>query len=488
MNQLIEKIFKHIKYKVIQNSYKGDYSNIHYDSRKVEVNDIFIALEGSKLDGNHYIESAIKNGAKMIVTSKDINFPNSNINIIKIENPRKSLGTIASNFYDHPEKQLKVIGVTGTNGKTTTSYLLHTLLPNSAFIGSTGIIIGEKFYSPTNTTPESLDIIKYAKQAVENKIKYLILEVSSEGIDHFRIEGLKFDGAVFTNLSKEHLDHHKTMEQYFNVKERLFSQLKENGIAIISKEDKYGNKLIEKYPQSITYGFESGDYRGEIKNLSLNKMLARIKSLSIDIDIETTLIGEYNLLNILAATAIVDRFEKVDNNFLQKIKDLKYVKGRMQIFESKGVNIVIDYAHTEDALDNLLRTLKKCSHKKLLTLISGTGERYKEKRRGLGFISDKFSDYTMISSNSPRDEDPMSIAMEVASGFSNKISRNYDIEVIREAAVEKIISKATVGDIVVLTGKGHEEYQEIKGEKFYYSEETLVRNIINKNNIKELES
>lgn len=480
VDHLIEKIFKGIKYKLKQHLYSGMYSGIEYDSRKVKEGDIFVALKGSHSDGHRYIDSAIENGAKMVVVSEDTESIDSKVNIVRVDNTRQYLGRIASNFYDYPQGRLKVVGITGTNGKTTTAYLIHKLLPDSAFVGSTGIIIGDTFYPPVNTTPESLDIIKYAREAASAGCRYFILEVSSEGIDNHRIEGLEFDGAVFTNLSREHLDHHKTMDNYFDSKTRIFSQVKQEGIAVISEEDSYGRELIKRYPEAVTFGFKSGYYQGKAADISLDMMSAEISTPHTKLNIETSLIGEYNLLNILAAAAIVDRFEGIDETFAEKLKKLRYVQGRMQSFCFNGATIIVDYAHTEDALENLLKTLSSCPHKRLLTLISGTGERDPGKRKGLGLIASKYSGYIMISSNSPRWEEPMKIAREVAGGIPENSRYHYEIEVIREKAVERIISLAGAGDIVVLTGKGHESYQEIEGRKIPYSEIQLVKNITSK--------
>lgn len=475
---MIKKIFAGIEIEVVQNKYGGDYNKVEYDSRKIGSGDIFIALEGENNDGHKYIDFAIQNGAKLIVVSKKIELKNEKVSIIKVENTRKILGRLASNFYDSPEKKLKILGVTGTNGKTTTAYLLHTFLEDSAFIGSVGIEIGKNSYLPVNTTPESLDIIKYAKEALENGIKYLVLEVSSQGIDNFRVECLEFTGAIFTNLTKEHLDYHKNMEEYFSVKDRMFKQLKENGIMVTSIEDDYGKKLKEKYKNAVTYGYNKGDYRGEIVDLKLDLMKVRIERLKGTLVLETSLIGDYNLLNILAAIAMVEELKEETEILPEKLKNLNFVEGRMQIVENNGIKVIVDYAHTEDALEKVLKTLVKCNYKKLHTLISGTGERYAEKRSRLAEIAEKYSDYIMISSNSPRYEDPLEIALEVAKGFKNIKPSSYEIEIDRAKAIKKMVHSAESGDIILLTGKGHENYQEIKGIKVEYKEIEVVKNTL----------
>ena len=472
--KIINKIFAGIEIEINQNNYTGEYVKMEYDSRKVENGDIFVALEGENNDGHKYINSAIQRGAKLIVVSQKIEMKGTGISIVRVKNTRKILGRLASNFYGNPEKKLKILGITGTNGKTTTAYLLHTFLKNSAFIGSIGIKIGNKSYPPVNTTPESLDIIKYAKETLESGGKYLILEVSSQGIDNFRIEGLRFAGAIFTNLSKEHLEYHKDMEEYYLVKERLFKQVKENGIIVTSIEDSYGRRLKEKYKNAVTYGYGRADYRGEIIDLKLDWMKARVEGIDGLSTLETSLIGDYNLLNILAAIAMVEELCEDSRELPEKLKTLNFIEGRMQRIEDRGIKAIVDYAHTEDALESVLKTLTKCNYQKLYTLISGTGERYAEKRPRLAEISEKYSDYTMVSSNSPRNEDPMEIALEVAAGFKNARYSTYDIEVDRTKAIRKLVAQAQSGDIILLTGKGHETYQEIKGVKKEYKEIEVV--------------
>lgn len=485
--ELINKIFVGIKIAIIQNNYTGKYVKMEYDSRKIQNGDVFVALEGENNDGHKYIDTAIQRGAKLIVVSQKTDVKDLGINVVRVKNTRKILGRLASNFYGNPEKKLKLLGVTGTNGKTTTAYILHTFLEKSAFIGSIGIKIGKKNYPPVNTTPESLDIIKYAKETLENGGKYLILEVSSQGIDNFRIEGLRFAGAIFTNLSKEHLEYHKNMEEYYLVKKRLFNQVKEGGVFVTSIEDSYGRRLKKIYKNAVTYGYDNADYRGEIIDLKLDWMKAKVEGLVKTSIFETSLIGDYNLLNILAAIAMVNELGEDTKEIFEKLKKLNFVEGRMQIIKERGIKAIVDYAHTEDALESVLKTLTKCNYKKLYTLISGTGERYAEKRPRLAEISEKYSDYTMVSSNSPRNEDPMEIALEVASGFKNARYSTYDIEVDRTKAIRKLVAQAQSGDIILLTGKGHENYQEIKGVKKEYKEIKVVEKAL-KSKLKNLKN
>ncbi len=472
---MIEKIFNGIEHEVIQERYDGSYNKIEYDSRRIQEGDIFVALVGEMNDGHDYIDYAIRNGAKLIVISKEAAVRNEEINIFRVENTRKVLGRIASNFYDGPEKKLKILGVTGTNGKTTTAYILHTLLEDSAFIGSIGIETGGGIYPPVNTTPESLDIIRYAKEALGNGKKYLVLEVSSQGIDNFRVEGLEFAGGIFTNLTREHLDYHRDMEEYYSVKEGMFRQLRDDGIIVTSIEDEYGRWIKERYKDALTYGYNSGDYRGKVLKLDLNLMKVRVDGPKGSFTLETSLIGEYNLLNIMAAIAMVEGLCEGDEALPERLKRISFVEGRMHIVEEEGIRVIVDYAHTEDALEKVLKTLVKCRGRKLYTLISGTGERYAEKRPGLAEIAERYSDHVMVSSNSPRHEDPMKIALEVAKGFKGLMSCSYEIEIERASAVKKLIHRAQEGDIILLTGKGHESYQEIRGVKNKYKEIEVVK-------------
>ncbi len=479
---MINQIFEGIEIEIIQEEYFGEYTEIEYNSLNIIENCIFVALEGTNTDGHKYIKNAVNKGAKLIVVNKKIEDKYEGINIIKVSDTRKILGKLASNFYGHPEKSLKILGVTGTNGKTTTSYLLHNFLEKSAFIGSIGVEIGSKKYPPVNTTPESLDIIKYALEAKKENLKYLILEVSSQGIDNWRVEGLSFDGAIFTNLTKEHLDYHKDMEEYFCVKERLFKQLKKDGIGLTCIDDLYGKRLKENYKNIYTYGSTEGDYHGNIKSISLEKMEIEVEGIKNTYTLETSLIGHYNFLNILAAIGLVENLGEDTESLGKKLEKLDFVEGRMQIIEKNGIKVIVDYAHTEDALEKVLLSLKSCNPKRIFTMISGTGERYKEKRPVLGRIAAQYSDYIMISSNSPRGEDPYKIALEVAKGISESNFENYKIEIDRNKAIEKMIDDAKAGDVLILTGKGHERYQEINGIKYEYSEVEAIKKAFMKYN------
>lgn len=477
---MIAKLFEGISCKILQEDYNGFYRDIEYNSLKIKEGDIFVALVGNREDGHNYIDYAVKKGAKLLLVSKEIEEKYEGINIVKVEDTRKILGNFASNFYGAPEKSLEIIGVTGTNGKTTTSYLIHTFLEKSAFIGSVGIEIGDEKYPAVNTTPESLDIIKYSAKAVKKGLKYLVLEVSSQGIDNYRVENLEFRAAVFTNLTKEHLDYHKSMEAYFDVKKRLFDKLKDvNSSVVVNIGDEYGARISNKYKNCLTYGSSASLYRGTILNIDIDKMEIMVEGPNRKYYLETSLIGSYNMNNITAAIATVEALGEDTDKIVYNLKTLKGVEGRMEIIEKNGIKVIIDYAHTEDALEKVMGTIEKCKKNRLLTLVSGTGERYKEKRPVLGKIAGSYSDYVLISSNSPRNENPMDIALEVAVGMDEISYKNYEIEVDRKKAVAKIISMAGEGDIVLLTGKGHEKYQEIKGKKEKYNEIEAVKNIFN---------
>ena len=477
---MIAKLFEGIYHEILLSGYEGDkYKGIEYNSSKVSDGYIFVALVGNREDGHNYIDYAVKNGAKLIVVSKKIKMDYKGINVVMVDDTRKNLGKIASNFYGAPEKKLDIIGVTGTNGKTTTSYLVHRFLDKSAFIGSVGIEIGDARYPAVNTTPESADIIKFAKEAVDKGMKYLILEVSSQGIDNWRIENLAFRGVIFTNLTKEHLDYHKNMEDYFDVKCRLFDKLLDkNSVGVVNIEDEYGRRIAGKYKNIISYGTNESTYKGLIEEMEIDKMNIKIEGPNKNYSLETSLIGNYNMNNIAAAVAMVEALGENTDVIFSRLKELKCVEGRMEIIEEKGIKIIIDYAHTEDALEKVMKTLDRCKGRRLLTLVSGTGERYREKRPVLGKIAGLYSDFVMISSNSPRNEEPMDIALEVASGMEQLNYKSYDIEVDRKEAVKKLIEMGNEGDIILLTGKGHEKYQEIKGKKEKYNELETVKEIL----------
>ncbi|MGL4534335.1 MAG: UDP-N-acetylmuramoyl-L-alanyl-D-glutamate--2,6-diaminopimelate ligase [Fusobacteriaceae bacterium] len=458
------------------------YKNLHYDSRKITPGDVFVALEGSSVDGHNYIDIAIKNGATGVLISKEVEKKNG-VEYYLVENLRKNLGEIASEFYGYPQNKIKIIGITGTNGKTTTTYLLESILGSDKVsrIGTVEYKIGKEIIDAPNTTPESLDIIKMCKASVERGMEYLVMEVSSHALMLGRVDMLKFDVAIFSNLTPEHLDFHKNMEEYFNAKKELFLKLKKNGIAVINLDDKSGERYFKEF-EGISYGLNSGELRAEYVPNKIDEIIVHYgekKSKNIKIN----LLGKYNLYNLLSAIGGALAVNKDFYNILEKIKNTKTAPGRFETINCKQDFLaLVDYAHTEDALENLLKTVEEIKKSRIITVFGCGGDRDKTKRAKMAKVAEKYSDIVILTADNPRTESLVEIISDSEKGFTKK---NHLVEIDREKAIKKAIDLVCKNDIVVVAGKGHETYQIIGKTKFHFDDkEILCREILKKMEVK----
>lgn len=455
-------IFKGIEYRCVNEcKSKVNFGNMEYDSRKIRQGDIFIALEGTNVDGHRFIDEAIKNGASMIIGSKEIKVK-SDVGYYVVENLRKKSGIIASNFYDSPEKNLIIIGVTGTNGKTTTTYLIEQLLEKNsvARIGTIEYKIGDEVIEAPNTTPESIDIIKIARKAVDKGMKYLVMEVSSHGLSMGRVEMLDFDIAVFTNLTPEHLDYHKDMNKYYQAKKMLFEKLKDRKKGVINIDCPYGKKLYEEFG-GISYSLKE---EADLDARDIEKF-------------NSPLLGKFNKYNLLASIGVAKLLGIELEIIREKIKRIKGAPGRFEfVDEGQEFKVIVDYAHTEDALANILEGVKELENiEKIITIFGCGGDRDRTKRPVMAKISEKLSDLTIITSDNPRTENPDMILKEISTGFTTD---RYIIEVDRGKAISKAISKAKKNDVVVIAGKGHETYQIIGKNKIDFDDRVVASECI----------
>ncbi|MDX8336991.1 UDP-N-acetylmuramoyl-L-alanyl-D-glutamate--2,6-diaminopimelate ligase [Candidatus Cetobacterium colombiensis] len=454
----MKKLFEGIEFKVLNSTDKDICTgNLEYDSRKIKNGDIFVALKGSLVDGHKYIDRAIENGAVAIIVSEEVEIK-PEVGYFLVKDLREKLGFIASNFYGSPEKELKVIGVTGTNGKTTTTYLIEQILgaEKVARIGTVEYKIGDEIIEAPNTTPESLDIIKMSKKAVDKNLKYLVMEVSSHGLTSGRVDMLDFDVAVFTNLTPEHLDYHKDMEDYFNAKKILFEKLKSKENGIINIDDSYGKRIYDEFG-GITYS------------------LKEKADLDIDLikEIKPTLLGKFNMYNLLGAIGVGKVLEIDSEKIKERAKKIKGAPGRFEgVNAGQDFKVVVDYAHTGDALENILQGVIDLEEKgKIITVFGCGGDRDKIKRPVMAKIAEKYSDLVIVTSDNPRTENPNDIIKDIVKGFE---SENYIVEIDRKEAIKKAVLKAEKDDIILIAGKGHETYQILGTTKIHFDDREIA--------------
>ena len=478
---VINELFKDVEYKILQKvSDEINGEDLEFDSRKIKQGDVFIALEGSIVDGHTFISKAIENGAKTILVEKDVDKVEG-INYFLVDGLREKMGIIASNFYGYPQNQLKIVGVTGTNGKTTTTYILESILgeKNVARIGTVEYKIGDEIIPAPNTTPSSLEIIKICKKALEKNIKYLIMEVSSHGLDIGRVNMLRFEVGIFTNLTLDHLDYHKTMENYYLAKRKLFDLVKDKKNSIINIDDEYGKKYLE-YTNGISYGIGQGDIQGEIKQITREGQEVTIKIFEKEYKINLRLLGRYNLSNLLGAIGAVKTLGLSDEEIISKIPLIHGAPGRFEPVKiDRDFTVIVDYAHTGDALENILKSINEFKTNRVITVFGCGGDRDKTKRPIMGGIAEKYSDIVIVTSDNPRTEDPEEIIKDIVVGLTKE---NHIIEIHREKAIEKAISLAEKNDIILIAGKGHENYQVIGREKIHFDDKEEVIKAIKKLN------
>ena len=478
---VINELFKDVEYKILQKvSDEINGEDLEFDSRKIKQGDVFIALEGSIVDGHTFISKAIENGAKTILVEKDVDKVEG-MNYFLVDGLREKMGIIASNFYGYPQNQLKIVGVTGTNGKTTTTYILESILgeKNVARIGTVEYKIGDEIIPAPNTTPSSLEIIKICKKALEKNIKYLIMEVSSHGLDIGRVNMLRFEAGIFTNLTLDHLDYHKTMENYYLAKRKLFDLVKDKKNSIINIDDEYGKRYLE-YTNGISYGIGQGDIQGEIKQITREGQEVTIKIFEKEYKINLRLLGRYNLSNLLGAIGAVKTLGLSDEEIISKIPLIHGAPGRFEPVKiDRDFTVIVDYAHTGDALENILKSINEFKANRVITVFGCGGDRDKTKRPIMGGIAEKYSDIVIVTSDNPRTEDPEEIIKDIAVGLTKE---NHTVEIHREKAIEKAISLAEKNDIILIAGKGHENYQVIGREKIHFDDKEEVIKAIKKLN------
>lgn len=454
--------------------------NIANDSRKVSNNSIFIAITGFQFDGHDYIQQAIKKGAKAVIVEKNV-ITEENITIIKVENTRKALANISNIYYNNPSKEFNLIGVTGTNGKTSTTYFINSILEKVGhkvgIIGTLGSKVNNEISKTSNTTPDSLQLQKIFYSMKESKIEDCIMEVSSHSLDLNRVEYSDFNIGIFTNLSPEHLDFHKTIENYMNAKLKLFFMT--NKCNIINYDDKYGKKMIDKIQNLDTDIITYGIYDGDVKAINIKqsvrgtKFCLDTKKDSIDIEMKTP--GIFNIYNALAAASSAIAMGIDLDTIKQGLEAIDGVKGRFEVVSiGKPFDVIIDFAHSPDAFENVLKTVKEFAKGRIITVFGCGGDRDKKKRPLMGEIASKYSDLCILTSDNSRSEKTIDIISEIAEGVE-KHSVEYMKVPNRREAINIALQKAKPKDIIMILGKGHETYQIIDGKTYPFDEAKIVK-------------
>lgn len=441
--------------------------NIKSDSRKVEKGDTFVALKYSN-DGHQYIEDAIKRGAISVVAEHGL----YSVDTLIVKDTHEYLVNYLKNNYWDEIKDLKIIGMTGTNGKTTTCYLLHKALnmlgEKSAYIGTIGFYIDEKIKDLENTTPDILEIYEMLLKAKNENCKYVVMEVSSHALSLNRVKGLEFDMALFSNLTQDHLDYHHTIDNYLNAKKKLFTMLKNDKLAIINIDDKYYKDFIMEENNNKTYGFKDSNYQITKYNYNLNESNFAID----DCDIyKTKLIGKYNIYNLTLVIAALNNLGFDYEQISKVIENLDSPSGRMDKIMYGNNAIIIDYAHTPDAVENVLLTAKELNPNHIYVIVGCGGDRDKTKRPIMGEIAVNNANCVIFTSDNPRTEDPDEIIHDIVQKLDKK---NYEIEVNREKAIIRGIQLLKENDILMILGKGHENYQIIGKDKIFFDDKKVV--------------
>lgn len=459
-------------------------SEIVFDSRKVIENSLYIAIKGTLVDGHQYIPSAIEKGAKAIVCEVLPEQKEEGIIYIKVENSSKVLGLLASNFYGNPSEKLTLVGITGTNGKTSVSTLLFDIFKkmgySSVLISTVEYRIGDEVFPSTHTTPDIITLNKILSKAVEQGCQYAFMEVSSHGIHQGRIDGLNFRIAGFTNITHDHLDYHKTFLEYLNTKKRFFDELPQTAVAITNIDDKNGLVMLQNTKaKKKTYAVKTlADYHGKLLELDFNGMLLDFNGK----EFWTTLTGKFNVYNLLLVFAIARELGFEENEILTTISKLKRVNGRFEVLKSQGgIIFVVDYAHTPDALENILDSINeiRTKNERLITIFGCGGDRDREKRPEMGKVATRKSTLAIITSDNPRTEEPMQIIKEIEAGVESQNFSKYITIPDRKEAIKMAIKFAEPKDIVLVAGKGHETYQEINGVRHHFDDKETILELVN---------
>ncbi|KIA90080.1 UDP-N-acetylmuramoyl-L-alanyl-D-glutamate--2,6-diaminopimelate ligase [Kaistella jeonii] len=475
----LEELLKRIPVLEMIGNQNTDVSEIVFDSRKAVADSLYVAIKGTVSDGHSFIDSSIEKGAKVILCEVLPEDLKDNVTYIQVKDASKTLGQLASNFYGNPSEKLNLIGVTGTNGKTSVATLLFDIFKilgfQSLLISTVEYRIRDEIIPSTHTTPDVIRINQMLAKAVKLDCEYAFMEVSSHGIHQNRTEGLHFKIAGFTNITHDHLDYHKTFEEYLKTKKRFFDELNSEAIAITNIDDKNGNVMLQNTKaKKKTYALKTmADFHGKMLETDFNGMLLNFNGK----EFWTTLSGKFNVYNLLLAYAITVESGFHEEDILKAMSQLKTVKGRFETLKSEGgIFFIIDYAHTPDALENILDSINeiRTKNERLITVFGCGGDRDHAKRPEMGKIASRKSTLAIITSDNPRTENPATIIQEIESGVEPQYFSKYTSIPDRREAIKMAIKFSEPKDIILIAGKGHENYQEIDGIKHHFDDKETV--------------
>ena len=480
-------ILKDILYKVHIEAVTGNTNiavrELAFDSRSVQLNDVFVAIKGYEFDGHSYIDNAIKAGAIAVICDEIPKKIVNGITYVQVADTSSALAIMASNFYDNPSENLKLIGVTGTNGKTTIATLLYQLFKKAGYkvglLSTVKILVDDTEYKATHTTPDSLTINKYLQLMSHEGVEYCFMEVSSHGIHQKRTAGLIFQGGIFTNLSHDHLDYHDTFAAYRDVKKKFFDELPKEAFCLVNTDDKNGLIMMQNtQAKKYTYALKTyADYRAQILENSLAGLLLKIN----DNEVWTKLIGNFNAYNLLAIYATAELLGLEEIEILRLLSELESVSGRFEYFISESkITVIVDYAHTPDALKNVLETINniRTGNEQLITVVGCGGNRDATKRPKMGNIASTLSTKAIFTSDNPRNEDPIKIIEDIEKGVEPQNYKKILSITNRKQAIKTACQMATENDIILIAGKGHETYQEIQGKRTDFDDYQIAKEIL----------
>lgn len=479
---LLSTILKNSSFEVLQGELTMEISSLTFDSRDAKEGSLFFAIVGSINDGHQFIQSAYDVGCRAFVVEQKVNLP-SDATVINVAKTDTTLAEIACEFYDNPSKYLKLVGITGTNGKTTTTTLLYDLFTSLGY--TSGLIstvvnkIGSKTSPSTHTTPDPIRLNALLCDMVNQGCSYCFMEVSSHAIHQQRIHGITYTGAVFTNITHDHLDYHKTFAEYIRVKKQFFDGLSPNSFSLINGDDRNGSVMLQNTKaEKRSFALKSpADFKGKVLENEISGLTLTING----IELCSRLVGEFNALNLLAVYGVSTLLGLESLDVLRGMSNLASVEGRFQYIRSEGgITAIIDYAHTPDALENVLNTIAaiRKDGQKVISVVGCGGDRDREKRPVMAAIAARKSQQVILTSDNPRTEDPQSILKDMEAGLSAD-SQNALTIVDRAQAIKTAIMLAQTGDIVLIAGKGHEKYQEINGVKYDFDDFKLTEEFFN---------